>query len=797
MFRRIPRKNFNPLNGLVGAWCPSLGATGTRLVDRSGRNNDGTLTNMDAPTDWVVSGGAGALDFDGSNDYVNIVDSLALSALSNFTISFWANVTALPPASNSNRMWAITKGSSSNYEWESGINYFNGSFGKWVFTSYDLTGATERSIATVADAQVGVWQHVVFTQASKSTIPSAFYNGLLSNGTTRSTGTPTAGDGTAAVQIGRRADASNLTFNGQLDDIRIYNRALSPQEVQALYRGGRGYGLRPQRKSYVFTNSSVNLSRIQIKKPSRRATLEQGLVGAWCPSLGPTGTRLVDRSPYKNDGTLTSMDAATDWVASGGKLALDFDGSNDSVVCNNNVKLNLTNQYTISMFAWRNGAANFRNLFTKGSGDADDIELYNNNANQLVAVHNRGNAGSLAAAGFPIISDKTWTHIVVTYNSSLPATFTLDGRWKCFYNGVQQTCSSVSVGSLQAPLDTQNKIQIGAAEHSVFNPTKFWLGQIDDVRIWNRALTASEVNQLYLGGRGYGLRPQRSRTTKKTIYVDTPVPAKPLPTEDTAKTLKQGLVGAWIPSLGATGTRLEDKSTYRNHGTLTNMNPPSNWVASGGRLALDFDGSNDYVETGSTAIFSGKSNFSLSTWVARTGTIPNYGGIFLWSSSPTPSGTSRVAILCGGPGLGVSTDVALAVGNGANSFRHTTSTPLATLNAWRNLVFTFSSGTVQIYVDGVSQTLSGTSMPTSAPTATYLIKLATDTTTYTPIRMDDMRIYDRALTHQEIQALYMGGRGYGFRPNRTRYEIGTASVPTGFQASRYRRSQYLIGSGIQ
>jgi len=66
---------------------------------------------MDAPTDWVVSGGAGALDFDGSNDYVNIVDSLALSALSNFTISFWANVTALPPASNSNRMWAITKGS--------------------------------------------------------------------------------------------------------------------------------------------------------------------------------------------------------------------------------------------------------------------------------------------------------------------------------------------------------------------------------------------------------------------------------------------------------------------------------------------------------------------------------------------------------------------------------------------------------------------------------------------------------------------------------------------------------------
>ena len=53
-------------DGVVGAWCPSLGPTGLRLHDHSRRNNWGTLTNMDPPTDWVIDGGQYAVDFDGA-----------------------------------------------------------------------------------------------------------------------------------------------------------------------------------------------------------------------------------------------------------------------------------------------------------------------------------------------------------------------------------------------------------------------------------------------------------------------------------------------------------------------------------------------------------------------------------------------------------------------------------------------------------------------------------------------------------------------------------------------------------
>jgi hypothetical protein len=77
--------------GLVGAWCPSFtGATGLQLADISGQANHGVLTGMDPGTDWVASGGKGALDFDGTDDYVVVPYSSSLS-VSQLTLAIWIN----------------------------------------------------------------------------------------------------------------------------------------------------------------------------------------------------------------------------------------------------------------------------------------------------------------------------------------------------------------------------------------------------------------------------------------------------------------------------------------------------------------------------------------------------------------------------------------------------------------------------------------------------------------------------------------------------------------------------------
>lgn len=64
---------------LVGAWIPAFGATGSQIIDVSGNGHTGNLEVMDPATDWIVSGGHTALDFDGVNDRVDIGPNLAYS----------------------------------------------------------------------------------------------------------------------------------------------------------------------------------------------------------------------------------------------------------------------------------------------------------------------------------------------------------------------------------------------------------------------------------------------------------------------------------------------------------------------------------------------------------------------------------------------------------------------------------------------------------------------------------------------------------------------------------------------
>lgn len=59
--------------------------------------------------------------------------------------------------------------------------------------------------------------------------------------------------------------------------------------------------------------------------------------------------------------------------------------------------------------------------------------------------------------------------------------------------------------------------------------------------------------------------------------------------------LWRGCIGAWNMGLGATGATLFDHSVYGNHGTLTNMEPGSDWVVSQGYIGLDLDGADEYI----------------------------------------------------------------------------------------------------------------------------------------------------------------------------------------------------------
>jgi len=203
--------------GRVGAWAPSIqGPGGTVLRDYSGRGNDGTLTN--GPT-WVNDEGP-ALSFDGTNDYVAVGD--VLSQPNSFSVSFWVKFSADDAStiitagySYPDTGYLIRRSTSAPSD---GVNFW-------------LDSGTEDEVSTAANSVVlNTWQHYACTY--DGTIASIYLDG--DHHESKAIAYVSAA---SPVGIGL-AGGAGVHMEGLLDDINIYKRALSPQEIRQLYNGG-------------------------------------------------------------------------------------------------------------------------------------------------------------------------------------------------------------------------------------------------------------------------------------------------------------------------------------------------------------------------------------------------------------------------------------------------------------------------------------------------------------------------------------------------------------------------------
>jgi hypothetical protein len=207
----------------IAAWIPSLDTAGngtTTLTDLVGSNN-GTLTNMDAATDWVSdtsNGGVRALDFDGSNDYVSINDADELDGYSTFTCSLWVNVkgaTSFGTIVAKGDRWRFYRNNSGNIRVR-----FNGS-------TYDTT----------TTYLVSNWRHLVFV--IDGTNVKLFEDNVETFSALHSTGT---GTDASRVTFGAM-DGGSSPGNVLLDDIRIFDQALDASDIAYLYNSGNGRGI--------------------------------------------------------------------------------------------------------------------------------------------------------------------------------------------------------------------------------------------------------------------------------------------------------------------------------------------------------------------------------------------------------------------------------------------------------------------------------------------------------------------------------------------------------------------------
>ncbi|MDP2703995.1 MAG: LamG-like jellyroll fold domain-containing protein [bacterium] len=160
----------------------------------------------------------GCLSFDGAGDYVTFLDAAGLNLSSALTVSSWILPNTIPTSPDTG---IVSKG---------GLRYA---------LTYDASGEARFYIGdstnrVQAPVSPGTWHHILgsFDGASPNRLMSLYVDGeLVATGTSAFSVTGASGD----FLLGRYGSSY---FDGLLDDVRVYDRALTPLETQDLYQSG-------------------------------------------------------------------------------------------------------------------------------------------------------------------------------------------------------------------------------------------------------------------------------------------------------------------------------------------------------------------------------------------------------------------------------------------------------------------------------------------------------------------------------------------------------------------------------
>lgn len=431
--------NTNLDNGLVSCY-----AFNTNPIDGKGKNNatnnGATLTTdrLDRPSN--------AYNFDG-NDYIQLPTTNITN--DSYTYSLWVNPSTLPAYGEARTMLSIGG--------QSLVLVYSPTYNRivWNFINYN-TNATSSSLVTPEGFSISAnqWKHIVAVKSPTTT--KMYIDGVLISSTS-SNGFP---DYNSSAFIGKRSGADQFMI-GKIDDIRIYNYAMNDTQVAAL----NGMSLNDNCDALIHN--------------------ESGLISCYAFS-GDVKDEFAN-----NHGTASNVSLTMDRFGNTNS-AYTFLGTTSSSVQLANASFFANNSYTYSAWVkpyslpYSGGPVWIIGVGQNGIGDQG---LYMNNNGGTISFIAHSYAapdGCLGSALFstdsgvsPVINQ--WYHVVLTMG---PTSFNMyvDGK---LVDSSPSSCTTMTYGS--------SPVAYIGNRFGSFSPLN---GVIDDVRIYNRAITLEEVKSL-------------------------------------------------------------------------------------------------------------------------------------------------------------------------------------------------------------------------------------------------------------------------------------------------------------
>jgi len=429
----------------VGRWDLEEG-TGTTAYDTSGNNNDLTLTN--SPTYDKGKVGKG-IDFgvnNTSNKHLIRADDsdFDFAAGGSFTIEGWVYYLADDAGTD----YVISKFAEAGYKL-----HIDGNSGNLVCgIDYDSTYTPTDSVVSTTDFLSFTWHHFACVKDANSSL-RLYVNGRL-EGTPDSSLTNSTLANTDPLYIGIDADGTSSDFPGKIDHLRIYNYARTPAQVAWGYNRGAPLA---QWKMDECQGTTINDS----SGNSFSGTLTNAVTPGTCTTSGSWFSGVTGKRNYS-----LSLDGIDDYISVSDNANLRFDAATAD----------------FSLFAWVKRAANgTMNIISKEDADNDGYRLQFTSGNAV-----RCSVNTIDIDSTLTITDTNWHHI--------GCTITRDGNGQIYIDGQPNGTATAISSTVMA---TTSAIRLGAISYTTGSTLN---GLLDDTKVYNYALTPTQVKTLYNDG---------------------------------------------------------------------------------------------------------------------------------------------------------------------------------------------------------------------------------------------------------------------------------------------------------
>jgi hypothetical protein len=690
----------SPVGSALGFWKFDEGYGNVAHNSGSGGSNyNAVLAASTATPTWTQDGKFGkALTFDGINDYASA--PMGSGTITNqVSISMWIKFNNLSSQQN---FFSLYDSSVNRYvPYKSPGNQL---------LCWDNNETLNSNVTVV----VGRWYHYVCT--SDGSKLSIYVDGQLKNSTSTSFA---LANNAQTTYFG--SDAGGVNLNGSLDEVKIYNYALTADEIKLDYNHGSSKVLGSMSDTSGLAGGSVasNSASAAYCTPGDTSTCSSP-VGEWNFEEG-NGNSVNDSS---GNGLIGTMTNGATWTS--GKLgkAGNFNGASvrQGVQVSNNALLNPgTGSFTTEAWIKTTQTGNAKRITTKRGSSSTWFSMYIYNG--LLAFETAVSYPSYytVGTGNKIINNGQWHHVVMVRDTS-------QSKILLYVDGALDV--SPTDNTAGQSITNSEIFEIGIWGTEAYD-TGSYTGKIDQVRMFNYARTPAQIAYDYNRGApvGYWKFDECQGTTLN----------------DSSGNGNNGTI-----IIGATGSQTTAGTC------LTPTDGTGAWYngASGKfNASLKFDGNDDYATLTSTPT-TGTGSFSIFGWVktSSTGTrkqILAYGSdssnngewVFINTSNQVESDLSTVA--------GPNSAVTVTDGN------------------WHFVGVVNNTNTFQIYVDGKASGNSSSMSPNIGTGNTPVIGSGMGGNAggwRFNGQIDDLRVYNYALTASQIKQVMNQGAGVRFGP---------------------------------